>query len=86
MADEATDEDIALAILNLVAQTIGVMGIAAARSEKINEIILTGKLSGITLMKKILRKVADLYNTDFIIPEHADFATAIGASLYLNSH
>ena len=83
MADEATDEDIALAILNLVAQTIGVMSIAAARSEKIQDIILTGKLSGISLMKNILEKVADLYTTKFLIPEHADFATAIGAALFV---
>lgn len=84
MTDEATDEDIALAILNLVAQTIGVMGIAAARSEKIQDIILTGKLSGISLMKNILERVADLYTTKFLIPEHAGFATAIGAALFVS--
>ncbi|MBS0000491.1 MAG: hypothetical protein KFF73_16040 [Cyclobacteriaceae bacterium] len=84
MSDDATDEDIALAILNLVAQTIGVMSIAAARSEGIRDIILTGKLSGISLMKDILEKVANLYTTKFIIPEHAGFATAIGAALYVN--
>jgi type II pantothenate kinase len=84
MADEATDEDIAYAIFNLVAQTIGVMSIAAARSEQLNNIILTGKLSGISLMKNILEKVADLYATKFLIPKHADFATAIGAALFVS--
>jgi type II pantothenate kinase len=83
MSDEATDEDIALAILNLVAQTIGVMGIAAARSADMKDIILTGKLSGLGPMKGILEKVANLYQSKFIIPDYADFATAIGAALYL---
>jgi len=84
MSDEATDEDIALAILNLVAQTIGVMGIAAARSAEIKDIILTGKLSGISQMKTILEKVANLYQSKFIIPDHADFATAIGAAIFMD--
>lgn len=83
MSDDATDEDLALAILNLVAQTIGVMGIAAARAEGIQDIILTGKLSGILQMKDILEKVAELYKSKFIIPRHADFATAIGAALFV---
>lgn len=86
MSDEATDEDIALAILNLVAQTIGVMGIAAARSAQIKDIILTGKLSGLGPMKGILEKVANLYQSKFIIPEYADFATAIGAALFIDRH
>lgn len=84
LSDQAKDEDIALAIINLVAQTIGVMGISAARACDIQDIILTGKLSGIKPLKEILERVAELYGTKFIIPEHADFATAIGAALYIN--
>ncbi len=83
LSDEARDEDIALAICNLVAQTIGVMGIAAARSSGIRDIILTGKLSGIAPLKLILERVAELYQTKFIIPVKADFATAIGAALFI---
>lgn len=83
MSDEATDEDIALAIVNLVAQTIGLMGISAARASKLSDIILTGKLSGINPMKEILKSVADLYKASFIIPDYADFATAIGAAIYM---
>ena len=83
LSDQAKDEDIALAIINLVAQTIGVLGISAARASGLKDIILTGKLSGIAPLKIILERVASLYNTKFIIPEHADFATAIGAALYV---
>jgi type II pantothenate kinase len=84
MSDQAMDEDIALAIINLVAQTIGVMGIAAARASNIQDIILTGKLAGIAPLKSVLERVADLYKTKFIIPENAGFATAIGAAIYID--
>ena len=84
MSDQAMDEDIALAIINLVAQTIGVLGIAAARASNIQDIILTGNLAGIAPLKSVLDRVADLYNTKFIIPENAGFATAIGAAIYID--
>jgi type II pantothenate kinase len=83
MSDQAKDEDIALAIINLVAQTIGVMGISAARASNIKDIILTGKLSNIVPLKTVMERVAELYNTKFIIPENAGFATAIGAAIYI---
>jgi type II pantothenate kinase len=84
MSDQASDEDIAIAIINLVAQTIGVMGIAAARACNIRDIILTGKLSGIVPIKIVLERVAELYKTKFVIPEYAGFATAIGAAIYID--
>ena len=83
LSDEARDEDIALAICNLVGQTIGVLGISAARASHINNIILTGKLSGIKPLKEILNRVADLYQSEFLIPSNADFATAIGAAIHI---
>jgi type II pantothenate kinase len=83
MSDQARDEDIAIAIINLVAQTIGVMGIAAARATNLQEIVLTGKLSGITPIKTVLERVAELYQTKFTIPENAGFATAIGAAMFI---
>ncbi|MBA7566011.1 Type II pantothenate kinase [subsurface metagenome] len=83
LADEATDKDVALAILNLVGQTIGVLSIAAAHANNLETIILTGKLTSIKPLKGILNRVADLHKTKFIIPENADFATVIGAAITL---
>ena len=83
LADEATDKDIALAILNLVGQTIGILGIAAAHANSLETIILTGKLASIKPLKVILKGVADLHKTKFFIPENADFATVIGAAITL---
>lgn len=85
MADEATNKDIALAILNLVGQTIGILGIAAAHANNLKTIILTGRLAGIKPLKDILNGVADLHKTKFIIPENADFATVIGAAITLSN-
>jgi type II pantothenate kinase len=83
LADEATDKDVALAILNLVGQTIGILGIAAAHANNLETIILTGKLASIKPLKGILNRVADLHKSKFIIPENADFATVIGAAITL---
>ena len=83
LADEATDKDVALAILNLVGQTIGILGIAAAHANNLETIILTGKLASIKPLKEIFNRVADLHKTKFIIPENADFATVIGAAITL---
>lgn len=81
MSDRASDNDIALAILNLVGQTIGLLGIWAARANHFNDIVLIGKLAGIPQMKDISQRVADLYEAKIHIPENAGFATAIGAAI-----
>ncbi len=81
MSDKASDDDVALAILNLVGQTIGLLGIWAARANHFNDIVLIGKLVGIPQMKEIAQRVADLHKTTIHIPENADFATAIGAAI-----
>ena len=81
ISDEATDGDIAIAIINLVGQTIAIMGISAARAESIENIVLTGKLSILPLVKQVMDAVSGLYSMDFLVPDYAEFATAIGAAI-----
>ena len=81
VSDEATDGDIAIAIINLVGQTIALMGISAARAENTSEIVLTGKLSILPLVKKVMDTVSNLYRMEFIVPEYAEYGTAIGAAI-----
>lgn len=81
LSDKATDNDIAMAILNLVTQTITLLGVSAARANGLREIVLIGKLASVPLVKQITRGVAKLYKVKFHIPEYADFATAIGAAI-----
>lgn len=82
LSDEATDHDVAMAIINLVGQTIAIMGMSAARSEQINDLVLTGKLSILPLMRKVVDGVGHLYNTHIVVPEYSEFATAIGAAIF----
>ncbi len=81
VSDEATDSDIAIAIINLVAQTIALLGISAARGEGISDIVLTGKLSILPLIRKVMDGVSDLHKMKFLVPEYAEFGTAIGAAI-----
>ena len=85
VSDEANDSDIALAIINLVGQTIALLGISAARAEKLHDIVLTGKLSILPIVRRVMDGVGKLYQTKFIIPRHAEFGTAIGAAIKAES-
>ncbi|NJN26197.1 MAG: pantothenate kinase [Cyclobacteriaceae bacterium] len=81
VSDEATDSDIAMAIINLVGQTIAILGISAARAEQVEDIVLTGKLSILPLIRKVVDGVGALYKVNFIVPNNAEFGTAIGAAI-----
>ena len=80
-SDIATSGDIALGIINMIFETIGMMGIFAARSEGVENIVLTGNLSRLTQAYEIFMSLKELFGVNFIIPENSQFATAIGAAL-----
>jgi len=79
--DSAKEEDIAMGILNMVYQVIGTVSAFAAKSRNITTIVITGTASKSWIARKILDVIAQLYAMDFIYPEHAAYATAIGAAL-----
>ena len=81
VSDEANDSDIAMAIINLVGQTVALLGISAARAEQVEDIVLTGKLAILPLIRKVMDGVGKLYQINFNVPEHAEFGTAIGAAI-----
>jgi len=81
VSDEANDSDIAMAIINLVGQTVALLGISAARAEKVKNIVLTGKLAILPLIRQVMNGVGRLYRIDFTVPDHAEFGTAIGAAI-----
>ena len=85
VSDEANESDIAMAIINLVGQTIALLGISAARSENLRNIVHTGKLSILPLIRKVMEGVGNLYQIKFIVPKHAEFGTAIGAAINAKS-
>lgn len=81
ISDLATSGDLALGIINLVFQTIGVIAVFASRMENTKNIVLTGNLTHVPQIHDIFDIMAQLYDVKFIIPEHSEYATATGAAL-----
>ena len=81
MSDNANRNDYALAIINLVFQTIGMIAIFASRIEKDKDIILTGNLVKVPQIQMVFAELSSLFKVNFYIPDNAEFATAIGAAI-----
>ncbi|MEJ6951644.1 type II pantothenate kinase [Natronospora cellulosivora (SeqCode)] len=83
--DKSSKEDYAASIVNMIFQTIGMMSIFAAKIEKDNNIVFTGKLADIDLGKDILNNLIALefFKGNFEFPQYAEYSTAIGAAICL---
>jgi type II pantothenate kinase len=77
---DATAEDKALAIMNMIVEVVSVLSIAAARGCGQDNIVLTGKLTRIFRFMQKVKRLNFVFGGGFAIPEHADYATAIGAA------
>jgi len=77
---DATPEDKALAIMNMIVESIGVLSIASARACGQENIVLTGKLTRVFRFMQTAKRLDFPFGRRFLIPEHADFATAIGVA------
>ncbi len=82
LSDMATSSDIALGLCNMVAETIAMMAIFAARGHGIQNIVLTGNLTNISPIRSVYENLGDTFGVNFIIPENSQFGTVIGAALY----
>jgi len=81
LSDQSSKEDLAAGLCNLIFQGIGVMASFAIKRHCTRKIVLVGTITDWPIAKRSLDEVAALHNVRFIIPEHAAFATAIGAAL-----
>ena len=77
---DATAEDKALAIMNMIVEVVSVLSIASARACGQEDIVLTGKLTRIFRFMQKMKRLNFGSSRGFLIPEHADYATAIGAA------
>lgn len=75
----ATDGDLALGLMNMIYQTVGMLAVFACLNNGFKNIVVTGALASLHQTKPLLDQVGALYNLNFIVPEAATFATAIGA-------
>lgn len=80
--DPASPEDLAFGIVNLVFQSVGTAAVLAARLMDQETIVFTGSLTRLPKGREVLGLFGTLYQKEVIIPELAEYATAVGASLY----
>lgn len=81
VSDMATNSDIALGVANMVAETIAMMSVFAARGHGIKNVVLIGNLTNIGPVRDVFADL-DSFGINFIIPENASFGTVVGAALY----
>jgi type II pantothenate kinase len=77
----ASKQDVAVGIINLVFQTIGVLSIFAARTDGTRDIVLTGNLTNVPQSGEIFDGLTKLHQVRFHIPDYAEYATALGAAI-----
>ncbi len=85
VSDLASRGDLALGIMNMVYETIGMVSIFASRSVKVNNIVLSGNLTRLSFCRDkfdYFNRMNDIYGVNFIIPERAEYATVIGTALH----
>ena len=78
--DKASDHDLALGIINLVCQTIGMLAVFASRQNNTKKVVLTGKVVRVPQSQIIFKNLKSIFDVDFIVPEQAEFSTAVGAA------
>lgn len=83
LGSDARPEDKARALVNMIAEVIVVVSVLAARASGHDTIVLTGKLLRVRpLVERILATRA-LFDRTFVIPDLAEYATAIGAARHV---
>ena len=81
LSDMADKNDVALGIANMVAETIAMLAVFAARSFNVKTVVLTGNLTTLRPIATVFEGLEENFGIKFIIPENAQFATVIGAAL-----
>jgi len=81
LSDSTTQEDIALGILNMVLQTIGVTAVFAIKNINIRDIVVIGSISSMKICRKIFGSLEGIFDVKFYIPKNSVYGTAIGAAL-----
>lgn len=79
MSKDANENDVILGIVNLIAETVGMMGIFATQNTENKNIIVIGSITELKHIRKVLEMLNKLQNVNFIIPQNAEWAGAIGA-------
>ena len=81
ISDLAGKADLALGIINMIFETIGMLSMFAARGNGIRDVVLTGNMTTIPQARTIFNALCKMFDMNFMIPDLAQFATVIGAAL-----
>ena len=84
VSDIASKSDVALGIVNMVYETIGMMSIFAARSAGVDNVVWTGNLTRLAFCKEkadFFNSMKTTYGVNFLMPERSEYATVIGTAL-----
>jgi len=80
--DTVSSADIALGLINMIFESIGMMAVFATLNDTVKGIVLIGSLSVIDQASAVFGTLAKLHpSNSFHIPKNAIFATAVGAAL-----
>lgn len=81
MKSTATNEDVALGLMNMIFQTAGTLAVFACRNVNLKKAVIGGSTATLNQGRIMLGQVGELYDIDFVIPKQAAYMTAIGAAL-----
>ncbi len=81
VSDLATNADIALGVANMVAETVAMMSVFAAKGNNVKNVVVIGNLTNIEAVRNVFAGLTS-FGINFIIPENSSFGTVIGAALY----
>lgn len=81
VSDMASKNDLALGVANMVAETIAMLSVFAARNFNVKTVVLTGNLTALKSITQVFEGLEESFGVKFVIPEMAQFATVIGAAL-----
>lgn len=85
MKSTATDEDVALGLMNMIFQAAGTLAVFACRNVNLKKAVIGGSTATLNQARIMLGQVGELYDIDFIIPKQAAYMTAIGAAFLFQS-
>lgn len=81
VSDLATKEDLALGLMNMIYETVGMMAVFNSRMHGVKDVVLTGNLTQTPQAVTAFRTLSEMFDTNFMIPDRAQYSTVIGAAL-----
>ena len=77
----AVPEDIAAGLVHMVLQCIGQAAVLSSLNSDIDDFVLIGNLTQVPHCAETFPILEEMFHKHFIIPEYAEYRTAIGAAL-----